>query len=79
LPEAPPRAAMEWCNAEDELVAEQRRWWDRWTTRRQLRTWRDQETAEAIRHVQTVLLSWMLLVVVAIGSLCAALWDWLVL
>ena len=52
---------MEWCNAEDELVAEQRRWWDRWTTRRQLRTWRDQETAEAIRHVQTVLLSWMLL------------------
>lgn len=69
------RAAVTWWNAEDELVAEQRWWWRQWSTRRELRSWRDQETAEGIRHVQTVLLSWVLLLLVALTSLVAALWD----
>lgn len=72
------RAAIDWWNAEDELAAEQTWWWHRWTTRRQLRRWRDQETADAIRHVQTVLVSWILLLVVALAALCRALFDWLV-
>jgi len=70
------RSAVEWWHAEDELVAEERWWWRRWATRRQLRSWRDQDTADAIRHVQMVLVSWMLLVVVAIAALGKALWDW---
>lgn len=69
------RAAVEWWTAEDELVAEQRRWWGRWATRRQLRSWRDQETAEGIRPVQTVLVSWMLLLLVALAGLVKAVWD----
>lgn len=69
------RAAVDWWNAEDELVAEQRWWWRRWATRRQLRSWRDQETAEGIRHVQTVLVSWILLLVVALAGLVKALSD----
>lgn len=72
------RAAVDWWNAEDELAAEQRWWWHRWTTRRQLRAWRNQEIAQGIRAVQTVLVSWMLLLVVALGALGSALWDWLV-
>lgn len=71
------RAASQWWDAEDELVAEQRWWWRRWATRRLLRSWRDQETAQAIRHVQTVLVSWMLLLLVAVVALGRALWDWL--
>ena len=70
------RSAMEWWNAEDQLVAEQRWGWRRWATRRLLRSWRDQETAGAISHVQTVLVSWMLLLAVALVALGRALWDW---
>ena len=69
------RAAVTWWNAEDQLVAEQRWWWRRWSTRRELRSWRDQETAEGIRHVQTVLVSWVLLLLVASTSFAKALWD----
>jgi len=70
------RSAMEWWDAEDQLVAEQRWWWRRWATRRLLRSWRDQDTAEAIRHVQTVLVSWMMLLIVALVALGRAIWDW---
>lgn len=71
------RAAMDWWDAEDQLVAEQRWWWRRWATRRTLRSWRDQETAESIRHVQAVLVSWMLLLIAAVAALLRALWHWL--
>jgi hypothetical protein len=71
------RAAVDWWNAEDELVGEQRWWWRRWATRRQLRSWRDQETADGLRHVQTVLVSWMLLLLVAMAGLAKAASDWL--
>ncbi|WP_457253608.1 hypothetical protein [Pedococcus sp. P5_B7] len=68
-------AAMAWWNTEDELVSEQRWWWRRWMTRRMLRSWRDQEIAEGIRHVQTVLVSWLLLLGISIVVLAKALWD----
>lgn len=70
------RSAVDWWNTEDELVAEQRSWWRRWATRRELRSWRDQETAESIRHVQTVLVSWMLLMSAALAGLLKAVWEW---
>ncbi|GAA5036746.1 hypothetical protein GCM10023258_39770 [Terrabacter aeriphilus] len=69
------RAAVDWWNSEDELVAEQRWWWRRWATRRELRSWRDQDTAAGIRHVQSVLVGWMLLLLVAIMGLGKAIWD----
>ena len=70
------RAAVDWWTAEDELVGERRWWWQRWSTRRQLRSWRDRDTADAIRHVQTVLASWVLLVIVAAAAFVRAAWDW---
>lgn len=70
------RSAVDWWNAEDELVAEER-WWCRWATRRQLRSWRDQDTADSIRHVHMVLISWLILVVVAVAAFGKASLDWL--
>lgn len=69
------RSALEWWNTEDALVEEQRWWWRRWATRRQLRSWRDQDIAEGIRHVQTVMVSWGLLLIVAGAAFVKALHD----
>ena len=68
------RAAMNWWTAEDELVGEQRPW-KRWRTRRVLRSWRDQETAEAIQHVQQVLLSWVVLLLASLIAFGAGVVD----
>lgn len=41
------RPAMDWWNAEDELVSEHRFWWRRLHVRCELKSWRDDETARA--------------------------------
>ena len=66
------RAAMDVWNVEDELVAEQR-WWRQRAARRELRGMRDQATAKSIRHVETVLVSWAMLLIAAVAALIGSL------
>jgi hypothetical protein len=70
------RAAVDVWNVEDELVAEQR-WWRRRAARRQLRAMRDEGTAHAIRHVETVLLSWAMLLVASTAALVGSVIEYL--
>ncbi len=69
------RRAMAWWNAEDALVAEHRFWWRRLRVRRELRSWRDSEVASDIRHVETVLASWLLLLAASGLALARSLWE----
>lgn len=66
------RAAMDVWNIEDELIAEQRFWWRRRAARRELKGMRDQETAKSIKHVETVLISWALLLLASAAALIGA-------
>lgn len=67
------RDALDWWDAEDQLVAEHRWWWRRWRVRRELRSWRDADIRLGIRHLQLVLGSWVLLVAASATSLVASI------
>lgn len=69
------KSAVEWWGVEDTIVQEQRWWWQRWVTRRELRSWRDPETARGIRHVQMVLVSWLLLMGASFVAFVRAVMD----
>ena len=66
------RAAMDVWNIEDELIAEERFWWRKRAARRELKSMRDQETAKSIKHVETVLISWALLLLASAAALIGA-------
>ena len=70
------REAMDTWNVEDELVAEHQ-WWRHRSVRRELAEMRDEETARAIRHVETVLASWAMLLLAALAALVGSLWDFI--
>lgn len=69
------RSAMDWWTAEDQLVAEHRLWWQRRRVRRELKSWRDPQTAKSIRHVEVALISWVLLLVASAAALGKSLWE----
>ena len=67
------RAAMDVWTIEDDLIAEERFWWRKRAARRELKGMRDQETAKSIKHVETVLLSWGLLLLASVAALIGAI------
>lgn len=56
------KEAVEWWNAEDELIAEAPRL-KRRRMRRELRSWREPQIHRSIRDLELTVASWMLLVV----------------
>jgi len=65
------RAAVDWMNAEDELVAGERRLRRR-RARRLLIEERDDRTHQEIRRVKLTLVSWVMLVAASLTALIAA-------
>lgn len=68
------RDAVNWWNAEDELVAEATRLRRR-SVRREIRSWRDEETSRTIRDLRLALISWAILVVASALATYAAFLD----
>jgi hypothetical protein len=69
------RKAVDWWDAEDQLV-EEHRWWRKRTVRRELKSWRDPGVHRDIRHLQLALLSWVLLVFAAASSTVVSVASW---
>lgn len=65
------REALTWARAEDDLVHEQPRLRRR-STRKELRSWRDQDTDRSLAYVDVVLFSWSLLVCASGGATASA-------
>lgn len=65
------REAFTWARAEDDLVQEQPRLRRR-STRKELRSWRDQGTDRSLAYVDLVLFSWSLLVCASGGATVSA-------
>lgn len=55
------REAMDWWQAEDELVEKQRWTWNKVRARRELRKMRDPQIHQDIHHLWLVLVSWTIL------------------
>lgn len=65
------REALTWARAEDDLVHEQPRLRRR-SMRKELRSWRDQDTDRSLAYVDVVLFSWSLLVCASGGATASA-------
>lgn len=70
------REALTWARAEDDLVHEQPRLRRR-STRKELRSWRDQGTDRSLAYVDVVLFSWSLLVCASGGATVSAVIEML--